>query len=228
MTTLFSTILAIVMIFYSLQGQRKSEREHDSLKGTVHDVHVSVAKLSNHSGKLQEGKPAFLQSFTYGNNGALIEKKFLDGGLQVKHLYSYDSKGNRSAREIERDGSRVLLWLFKHDAFGNRTEEVISDSDSVVGRMVYKYDTRANRVEETISLRHIAFKRWTYSYDDKGNAVEGAEYRGGSTPTKRESYSYEFDPKGNWIKKVTSRLVSRKGQSTYEPLFVTYREITYY
>ena len=85
MTTLLSTILGIVLILYSPEAQRKSDREHDSLKGDVHEIRVSVAKLTTHSSKFQEGKREFLQSLTYDRNGALLEKAFLVYGLRVQH-----------------------------------------------------------------------------------------------------------------------------------------------
>jgi hypothetical protein len=65
--------------------------------------------------------------------------------------------------------------------------------------------------------------------DDKGNRVEWTifEVRDGTISSKL-SYVYEFDAKGNWIKRTSSKWVTKDGRSYYEPENVYYRKIMYY
>ena len=168
MAKLLSTLLMAALAFYSTQARRESDTEHDLLKGRIHNIQISIARLSNKAGKLQEGNPEFSQSLTYDTNGDLLEHVFLEGELRVRHLYSYDSKGNRIAREIGRDGSRLLSWIFKYDAAGNRVEEVVSDANLLMRRTIYTYDSNQNRIEEISNTRYLTPKKWVYSYDDGG------------------------------------------------------------
>ena len=65
--------------------------------------------------------------------------------------------------------------------------------------------------------------------DEKGNQIEETSFetRDGSI---RDKYSrtYEFDARGNWIKRTTSKWVTKDGKSYYAPAYVDYRTITYY
>jgi hypothetical protein len=53
------------------------------------------------------------------------------------------------------------------------------------------------------------------------------EVRDGTVESKH-SYAYEFDAKGNWITRTSSKWVTKHGRSYYEPENVYYRKITYY
>ena len=45
---------------------------------------------------------------------------------------------------------------------------------------------------------------------------------------RKYKYVYEFDKKGNWIKKTTSNEVTEEGKTFFKPLYVNYRIISYY
>jgi hypothetical protein len=42
------------------------------------------------------------------------------------------------------------------------------------------------------------------------------------------SYTYEFDAQGNWIRRVSSKWVTKDGKSLFEPSSVNYRKISYF
>jgi len=65
--------------------------------------------------------------------------------------------------------------------------------------------------------------------NDKGLKIEQTNFRTDSgTIGNKYSYTYEFDSKGNWIKRTVSKSVTKDGKSSYEPAYVDYRTIVYY
>lgn len=220
-------LLLVLTASNSFQDRKKTDLEHDMLKGRVKTVQVSFATLLNKSGILQESDSEFLRSFKYDAKGMLSEKVFVEDRMKIKHLYSYDSKGDRMAAAISNDGSNHLSWFFKHDTAGNRIEEKEFDDGTNVSITAYKYDASGNRVEEIVKRRNMSLRKKVNGYDDKGNIKEMTEYMD-SAVIKKESYAYEFDSTGNWIKRIASTQKSKSGKTLSEPVSVTYRIITYY
>jgi hypothetical protein len=120
-------------------------------------------------------------------------------------------------------------YKYKYDDKGILSEEVLYGSNNeVVTRILYKI--KGNQKEALYYSRDGSLNRkYSYTLDDKGNEIEEISYetKDGSIRYKY-SYTYEFDAQGNWIKKATSKLVTKEGKSKYEPYSVTYRTITYY
>ena len=101
-------------------------------------------------------------------------------------------------------GTLELLELTTYGVKGNRVENISYPvADSQIGKEEYKYDDRGNITEMIMR-------------DDRGAIVS------------RESYSYEFDAVGNWIKMTTSLVLVEAGKIKQEPIETTYRTITYY
>lgn len=228
MTKSLTVVLLILSLLILSQSNRKSDREHDRLKGPIKSVQVSFARLvPDKSGVPQEGTQEFLRSFKYDDNGMLTEKLVVEDRMKVRYLYFYDSKGNRTASVLDNNGNKVLLWFFKIDSAGNRIEErVTDDKGNVISITKYKYDAAGNLIEETFNRRSFALKKTVNSYDDKGNLQEVTQYSD-STIVKNEFYSDEFDSVGNWIKRIASVKVNKSG-GKYEPVSIMYRMITYY
>jgi len=67
-----------------------------------------------------------------------------------------------------------------------------------------------------------------YKYDDKGNIAEMTLLTTDGLVLSKETYQYEFDKLGNWIKMTTLVAVVENGQMVFEPKEITYRSITYY
>jgi hypothetical protein len=57
--------------------------------------------------------------------------------------------------------------------------------------------------------------------------VEKAVFKAGGSLVEKQFYAYEFDPAGNWVKRLTSKLTGNSGASEPLPVEVTVREITY-
>lgn len=95
-------------------------------------------------------------------------------------------------------------------------------------RVVYKYEGK--QVETLIYLKSGELNQnYLALIDEKKNEIErtARDPRDGAIGTKYV-YQYEYDSKGNWIKRTTSKEVTKNGSSTLEPQYVDFRTITYY
>lgn len=103
------------------------------------------------------------------------------------------------------EGQRTLLETASYDIKGNKLENAYYPvaGETLTGREVYKYDDRGNISEMTL------------------HAADGSL-------VSKETYTYEFDFVGNWIKMMTSVAVIEGGKLNFEPTEVTYRTIAYY
>ncbi len=245
MRILTAFFIIAFLVHSTFSQQRKSDKEHDQLLGYVKTVRIEKAKLSNKDGKLIEGRRTQDKSWTYDKKGNIVDE--IIGSSH--RLYSYDSKGNRLEKRNPNiilggnpeptdfnnqvradDGSLLYKWIPKYDPSGNRIEESISLGErEVLHKFVYTYNSHGQRIEVRYEdTKGSLIHRWVYNYDADGKIKEQLEYEGGNASISRRAYDYEFDSTGNWIKATTSKLVTKKGQSSVEPVEVVYRVITYY
>jgi protein TonB len=103
------------------------------------------------------------------------------------------------------EGPRAVLETITYDNKGGRVDSAyfLTAGGSLTGKEVYKYDDRGNIVEMTLQ-------------NEDGSLLA------------KETYTYEFDAVGNWVKMTTSVAVIEGGKLTFEPTEVTYRTIAYY
>lgn len=94
---------------------------------------------------------------------------------------------------------------------------------------VTTYDLKGDRLDNvTYPLAGSPVGKEEYKYDEKGNIIEMTLRNYDGSIISRETYSYEFDKIGNWVKMVSSLVVFEDGELKNEPIEVTYRTITYY
>ena len=76
-----------------------------------------------------------------------------------------------------------------------------------------KYDDKGNEIEETSLI-----SKDTYKYDDMGNQIEWNSYNSGGGLNFKATSKYEFDEKGNWIKKIsfTNQIPNNIDERKYE------------
>ena len=70
--------------------------------------------------------------------------------------------------------------------------------------------------------------RETYKYDEKGNISEMTLLNADGSLLSKETYKYEFDSIGNWVKMTTSVAVVENQKIVFDPTEITYRTIFYY
>ena len=221
-------IIAVALVGPSGGQQRKSDLDHAGLLGKVKTVKIEEAKLSNKSGKPIEGKRVQLETQSYGENGMLVKSVRIDAGLRGDYFYSYDASGNRLELIRSSVSSSHVKTEFKYDANGNRLEEVQTGDEGLVGKTVNVYDARGRCTERRLFNKQALFARRTYKYAADANPTEEAEYDPKGALVGKQSYSYELDTTGNWIKRITSTQGMSNGKPVTEPADATYRTITYY
>ncbi len=103
----------------------ETDRLRDGLVGPVRRVRTEVAKLSNETGKLQEGKHAVLEVVSYDLRGNKTENQYFPiagSTLTGKEVYKYDEKGNISEMTLlNADGSLLSkeVYQYEFDFAGN-------------------------------------------------------------------------------------------------------------
>ena len=97
----------------------ETDRSRDGLVGPVRRVRTEVAKLSNETGKAQEGKHAVLELVAYDLKGNKIENQYFPiagANLTGKEVYKYDEKGNISEMTLlNTDGSLLSKEIYKYE-----------------------------------------------------------------------------------------------------------------
>lgn len=152
---------------------------------------ISEARYDKNSKKLYE------TVFKYeGDN--LIKKYTLNekGEIDYSEDFTHDKKGNVLTHlTFEKFDNSKTLDIYSYDEKGNKTIWDVSKDGKPFMKAVYTYDKNNNNTMIAVT-------------DATGNEVD-----------KRE-YVYEYDAKGNWIKRTTKI----KGIPTY----IAERQISYY
>ena len=160
---------------------------------------------------------------SYDGNGKPLEETMYDarGSLMSKTVHTYDPKGNRSkivTHVYNSDGSLRMKDTFTYGDRGTVAERTTYDKDgSVQGTQSYMYDTPPPKPGDPD-------QEYVYYPGTVEMGKEGVKGAG-----ELHVQHYEFDSKGNWIRRTVSKKVeSEPGKSRLQPLAITYRTITYY
>jgi len=122
----------------------ESDRIRDGLVGPVRRVRTEVVKLSNESGKLQEGKHAVLEIVAYDIKGNKTENQYFPisgANLTGKEVYKYDDKGNISEMTLlNTDGSLLSKEVYKYefDFAGNWNKMTTAVAVIEAGKMSFE------------------------------------------------------------------------------------------
>jgi protein TonB len=122
----------------------ESDRIRDGLVGPVRRLRTEVVKLSNESGKLQEGKRAVLEIVAYDIKGNKIENQYFPisgANLTGKEVYKYDDKGNISEMTLlNTDGSLAGKEVYKYefDFAGNWNKMTTAVAVIEAGKMSFE------------------------------------------------------------------------------------------
>jgi periplasmic protein TonB len=122
----------------------ESDRIRDGLVGPVRRVRTEVVKLSNESGRLQEGKHAVLEIVAYDIKGNKTENQYFPisgANLTGKEVYKYDDKGNISEMTLlNADGSLLSKEVYKYefDFAGNWNKMTTAVAVIEAGKMSFE------------------------------------------------------------------------------------------
>lgn len=168
----------------------------------------------------------------YNDKGQEIERDCMDHVRIVKMFFSYDA-GGHVIDESQQDANGKLNWrhTFTFDDKGNMTSLGQFDSGNKLTRkLTWSFDEKGNRTEWTESLlkgeEMVLFEKIVSSYDDKGNVLTQTQYGNPEGMTLKQFFSYEFDTRGNWIRKESS--TTPPDSSETQTKLVELRIITYY
>jgi hypothetical protein len=194
---------------YDSQG-REAEEIHTTPSG---EILIRITTIYDNQGKKKEqltydakNTPIGRKIFVYDNSGSLTEQVAYreKGTLQHRKTFAYNEQ-------------HLIKDMATYNARGAITEQ-----------LSYGYDTQGNKNEVTRYYAEGSIdRRRTFIFEDQ-NAIEMIEYNAQGEWLKKEKYSYEFDAKGNWTKRLTSRLLNLPDQKAYQMVEATKRTIGYY
>lgn len=160
----------------------------------------------------------------HNKEGFIIESKMYNskGRLSYKTNKIKYSKG-RIIESTDYDSSGELLSItkYKRDNNGNMLEVTSYNPEgNPLARIVSKYDNTGNRIEEISIINEIFQYKYILKYDSVENVIEKIEYDKNGLKIATETFSYEIDNHGNWIRRVTFE--------DSIPKYIIKREIEYY
>lgn len=251
MKTNILALTAILVFTVSVNAQKQmSDRDVDGLKGVVKIVEEEKSNFSHKSGEWVESQRMCSSAIEYDKEGSRLKRDscdyrgkpfqkevygFLDGDKIVKEEIFPDDSAPPAPKSLNDDKPRDKRYSFKfkykYDSKGRRIqEEWFSNTGSLWIRDVRTYDDKGNEIEwyryssnGELNMKSIS------KFDDKGNEVEVTYISvAGKSPDSTYSYSYEFDSRGNWIKRITKKLVNQNNKSEFQLYQTHYRKITYF
>lgn len=146
----------------------------------------------------KDSKMQYQTRYTYAGNN-LIKKETVNvkGEPEYSEKFTHDKNGNILIQDIfEKFDNSNVINTFKYDAANNKTEWNVTKNGTPIVKALFTYDKYKNQTSYT-ALDEVS----------------------GKTLEKRE-YAFEYDPKGNWIKKTV--------RINNNPQFIEERKITYF
>lgn len=158
---------------------------------------------------------------SFNEKGFITEKTLdydVDGSIDVKSVYSYDSLNKLVTMKTYRDDTTlVTISTFLYDALGNRIKENIENLlESEKGHNAnyyYRFDEKGNCIEmRGYNSKGILFTTYSYRYDSLGHLLEENWLEANGDTISSAKYSY--DNRGNKIKE-------ERTYSSSDPIYIT-------
>lgn len=186
----------------------------------------------------QDGSLLLKGLHLYDEKGNRVEDRNYDkeGNLLFKLVHVYDGDGNLvETKSYLRDGSLKSKSVSVYDSNGNMISmSSFTGCTSQQGckleyKAVNKYDAKGN-LSETMTYKADGMldERRVYTHNANGQEQEKTVYNADGSILEKETYAYEHDSVGNWIKRATTKAVSKEGKLMLEPPYIIKRTITYY
>nr|MBP6721583.1 RHS repeat protein [Bacteroidia bacterium] len=195
----------------------KGKMEYDSLGNQVETIWYD-----------SNGKQLLKTTTKFDTNGNGIEsiQYLTDGTRPLKTTRKFNESGNL-VEILNYDGNGNIFGKIVNnfDESGNVIESTIFNSIGArESKYNYKYDNVGNKIEANITVEKFAFVaeesgKYTYEYDN-GNMVSECDYGPNGILELKRTFKYEFDEKGNWIRKTIF--------INQIPSFIVERELEYY
>ncbi|HJQ26371.1 MAG TPA: TonB family protein [Blastocatellia bacterium] len=243
------TLMALGMLFFQAAGQEKqTDRDYDELVGPVRVVRTEAQYLRDKTGNPKDNGRQLERIVVYDRAGRMTEEldinSYVDTCTRSRRVFNYDAEGNRTeavywgagvtvgtqAAATQKPATPLLFkQSFKYDGSGRRTE--VQEYDTLGRRqskIQFKYDDKG-RVKERIEAYQSGGEGGcTFKYKDQGPPSEETCAYGPMGANNRTTFAYEYDARGNWIKKMASVTSVFPNGQTHESQHIVYRRITYY
>jgi YD repeat-containing protein len=180
-----------------------------------------------------DGKGGEKHLYTYDAQGRLAEERLHEhkGQLLSRNVHAYDEAGRLiSQTRYDADGSVSSVARVTYDAQGRPVERTRDEGGVLTYRIRYRYDARGRVVEqETVGSVLEADVppaeahppgRVSYVYKDGKQPKEATRY--GPDGAARERIVFQYDQRGNWVRKTYVSLTAAGAQRA------EYRTITYF
>lgn len=193
-----------------------------------------------------ESKENTIEKSLYYPNGSLLGKFIIkfdshrnivetdayqpDGKIVVRSNFKYDENSNQIEKISEQfdDGFKQRTYN-KYDIKGNIIDsktESYQKNDSrgwfCISHETKKYDDKGNNIEIVIlnCVNGAMIRKTIQKFDDKGSIIEENNYNVDGGLMYKYIYKFDYDKKGNWIKKIDFE--------NEIPAYITIRQIEYY
>jgi outer membrane lipoprotein-sorting protein len=189
------------------------------------------------------------------DNGKITETFLTNARIKMfgRTVYFYD-KNNRLVKKVtyNPDGSAVSEDVYGYNANGNLESEIKQSATTkkVISKTEYKYESPKSYLEYSDGkfARRIKLTRdhkcrivetslykendklenkLTMSFDEKNNLIEQVVYSPNGMVIQKTKSEYEYDNRGNWIKRNYYEWFYEDGDSPYKLKKVETRTITY-
>jgi len=209
-------------IRYNEKGNRIIETEYASTGGIENKI---IYKYNSRGKRIETiafniGVEFYERStYKYDRKGNQLSENnyYPSGKLKSKILYKYNPNDLLRGK-----GRPIILNFYEPDLRGNQIEAKLYDEEGqFYQRFTYLYDAKGNLLEEnTYDYAGTLYHRCLYTNDDKGNPIAVIAYKSDGTLDYNRKHHYEYDRKGNWIK--------RESYGDVIPSSITERKIKYY
>ncbi len=175
----------------------------------VYDDRGNIKKIKTYRAN---GKQRFKRELKYDEHGREIDSKYIKGdGTLLSHM--------RTNYRINEQGRVTSTAILKEPGLP-------VDSDHI--KYITVFDQQGKEIEMTVYKNGVFKTKIKMNYDKTGTISEDLHYDQEGTLQEKQTYIYEFDPVGNWIKKITTKWSNKDGKLTAEPPEIIKRTITYY
>lgn len=169
--------------------------------GHVYDNRGNVIEKIDY---LNFEKPQFKTVYEYNDDNNLVSETKYDkaGNVLYKTVSDYDNKLLIKTETLNADGSLEYSKEMKYDDKGNTV--FVSVYDKFSDRKIqdeFEYDDKGNKIKVLKSENGSHLFTTTYSYDEHNNLKIITVTDNSSEITENIEYEYEYDNKGNWVRK---------------------------
>lgn len=231
--------------------------EYLIIQGKVRSIEPETSSLEKIKGRWIKGGKYQNPIINYSPDKSIIEVVLYgdNGNVFRKEVYSIDSNHKLTSWDLyEADGRHSgTKTIYNYNKEGQITEAI----NYVLGNFNYKetfsyldkyrievrrqFEPHSNEIDKEIYIFNMAGKikeiifmdkgvkhKATYKYDSKGYPISYSFYNKSGTLIEKETYSYELDKNGNWIKTKATEYEADKAKPKPKSIRIITRKIIYY